>query len=229
VALNALDYAASVVGHGDGARRIEKSHAEDALQQRTLSTDKAGDSHYNLISAMIKSLRASDVDASLYYLARLVEAGEDPLFIARRLVIFASEDVGNADPRGLMIATAAASAVRLIGYPECRLSLSQAVTYLALAPKSNAAYKAYESAARAVRDNPPYAVPLHICNAPTRLMKDLGYGKDYKYPHDYPEAFVADAYLPPQLQGSRFYEPKDAGFEAKLRERLTELRNKRSK
>jgi len=134
--------------------------------------------------------------------------------------VFASEDVGNADPHALPLAIAARDAVDFLGYPECKLPLSQAVTYLALAPKSNASYTAYKAAAAAVHENPPYPVPLHIRNAPTRLMKDLGYGKDYKYPHDYPDAFVADSYLPDELGEVRFYSPKDAGFEAELRNRL---------
>jgi putative ATPase len=226
VALNALDYAASVLVGVEGKRVLSRELVEDALQKRQLSTDKAGESHYNLVSALIKSLRGSDPDAALYWLARMVEAGEDPLFIARRLVILASEDIGNADPQALVVAVACKDAVDFVGYPECRLTLAQAVTYLALAPKSNASYLGYGAAARAVRDNPPYAVPMHLRNAPIPLMKDQGYGKDYKYPHDYPGAFVVESYLPEDLRSSRFYDPKESGFEEELRKRLAAWRKK---
>jgi putative ATPase len=229
VALNALDYAASVVVRSGGERVLTARHIKDALQTRLVSTDKAGESHYNLISALHKSLRGGDVDASLYWLARMCEAGEDPLFIVRRLVVFASEDVGNADPRALVVATAAKDAVDFLGYPECKLPLAQAVTYLALAPKSNASYRGYKSAASAVHDQPPYPVPLHIRNAPTRLMKDLGYGKDYKYPHDYPDAFVLEQYLPDELSSSRFFDPRDVGFEAELKKRQEEFRKRQKR
>ncbi len=220
VALNALDYAASVLGRSKGPRVLTRKLAEDALQKPVLSTDKAGESHYNLISALHKSLRGGDVDAALYWLARMCEAGEDPLFIARRLVVFASEDVGNADPHALPLTVAAKDAVDFIGYPECTLPLAQAVTYLALAPKSNASYLAYRKAAQTTRDEPPYPVPLHIRNAPTSLMKGLGYGKDYKYPHDFENAFVLQDYLPEALKSVRFYHPKDSGFESELARRL---------
>jgi putative ATPase len=220
VALNALDYAASVLARSKGPRVLTKKLAEDALQKPLLSTDKAGESHYNLISALHKSLRGGDVDAALYWLARMCEAGEDPLFIARRLVVFASEDVGNADPHALPLVVAAKDAVDFIGYPECTLPLAQAVTYLALAPKSNASYLAYQEAARTANEKPPYPVPLHIRNAPTSLMKGLGYGKGYKYPHDFEDAFVLQEYLPEALKNVRFYRPKDSGFEKELAERL---------
>jgi putative ATPase len=229
VALNALDYASSVVARAGGERVLTEQHIKDALQSRLVATDKLGESHYNLISALHKSLRGGDVDASLYWLARMVEAGEDPLFIARRLVVFASEDVGNADPRAIALAIAMKDAVDFLGYPECRLPLSQAVTYLALAPKSNASYMGYQAAAEAVHQNPPYPVPLHIRNAPTPLMKDLGYGKDYKYPHDFPDAFVVEQYLPEELKRSRFYDPRDAGFEAELKKRREEFRKKQGR
>ncbi|MEE9269008.1 MAG: replication-associated recombination protein A [Candidatus Krumholzibacteria bacterium] len=219
-ALNALDYAASVLVGVTGERVLTRGLVEDAMQRRLVRTDKAGESHYDLISALHKSLRGGDVDASLYWLARMCEAGEDPLFIARRLVVFASEDVGNADPHALVLAIAARDAVAFNGYPECKLALAQAVAYLALAPRSNASYEAYKRAAAAVHDNPPYPVPMHIRNAPTPLMKELGYGKDYKYPHDYPAGFVRECYLPEALRKSRFYRPKSAGFEVELRKRL---------
>ena len=227
VALNALDYAASVLGRAKGERLLTRKIAEDALQKPMLTTDKAGESHYNLISALHKSLRGGDVDAALYWLARMCEAGEDPLFIARRLVVFASEDVGNADPHALPLVVAAKDAVDFLGYPECTLPLAQAVTYLALAPKSNASYLAYGVAAGTAREKPPYPVPLHIRNAPTRLMKGLGYGKDYKYPHDYEGAFVLQEYLPEALRNIRFYLPKDSGFERELAERLDAYFKKR--
>ena len=220
VALNALEYASSVLGRSKGPRVLTKELARDALQRPMLSTDKAGESHYYLISALHKSLRGGDVDAALYWLARMCEAGEDPLFIARRLVVFACEDVGNADPHALPLAVAAKDAVDFIGYPECTLPLAQAVAYLALAPKSNASYLAYRGAAETARANPHRPVPLHIRNAPTSLMRDLGYGKGYEYPHDYKDAFVAQEYLPEELKAVRFYHPKDAGFEEELGRRL---------
>ncbi len=220
VALNALDYAASVLSRTQGDRVLTRKIAEDALQKPMLTTDKAGESHYNLISALHKSLRGGDVDASLYWLARMCEAGEDPLFIARRLVVFASEDVGNADPHALPLVVAAKDAVNFLGYPECTLPLAQAVTYLALAPKSNASYLAYQKAAETANEKPPYPVPLQIRNAPTRLMKGLGYGRGYKYPHDYQDAFVLQDYLPEALKNIRFYLPKNSGFEKELAERL---------
>lgn len=228
VALNAFGYAASVV-LAAGQTRITRKHIEDAVQKRTLLTDKTGESHYNVISALIKSLRGSDVDAALYWLARLVEAGEDPKFIARRLVIFASEDIGNADPNAIVVAVAVKEAVVFVGYPECRLNLSQAITYLALAPKSNASYLAYDRAAKAVHEKAPYPVPLHLRNAPTPMMKNLGYGAGYQYPHDYPEAYTDQQYLPDELEGSKFYEPKDVGAEAEARHRLDSFRERRKK
>jgi putative ATPase len=166
------------------------------------------------------------VDASLYWLARMCEAGEDPLYIARRLVRFASEDVGNADPQALVVSVAARDAVEFIGYPECKLALAQCVIYLALAPGSNSVYTAYGKAADVVNNAPPYGVPLHIRNAPTPMMKDLGYGKDYVYPHDHPDAAPQD-FLPDALRGSRFYQPREAGFEAELKRRLEAFRKKR--
>lgn len=229
VALNALGYATSVVARGEAPRVVTGEHIDDAMQRPVAVTDKGGEGHYNMASALIKSLRGSDVDAALYWLARICEAGEDPLFVARRLVIFASEDVGNADPQALALAVAAKDAVQFVGYPECKLALSQAVTYLALAPKSNASTTAYGRAAGAVRDNPPYPVPLHIRQAPTRLMRDLGYGKGYDYPHDHDDTLSDQRYLPEEIDGSRFYEPKDAGFEKELKARRDEIDAKRRK
>ena len=226
VALNALEYASSVIRSAPPPRHLAKELAMDALQRRTVASDRAGESHFNLISALHKSLRGGDADASLYWLARMCEAGEDPLYVARRLVRFASEDVGNADPQALAIAIAARDAVDFIGYPECKLALAQCAVYLALAPKSNAVYTAYGKAADVVNNTPPYGVPLHIRNAPTPLMKDLGYGKDYVYPHDHPEAAPQD-FLPDELRGTRFYQPRDAGLEAELKKRLEAFRKKR--
>ncbi|MDH3197313.1 MAG: replication-associated recombination protein A [Candidatus Krumholzibacteria bacterium] len=224
VALNALDYAASVLATSDD-RVLTREAAQDALQKRLVVSDKAGESHFNLISALHKSLRGGDADAGLYWLARMCEAGEDPLYIARRLVRFASEDVGNADPPALPLAIATREAAAFVGYPECKLALAQCVVYLALAPKSNAIYRAYARAAEAAAEG-SYAVPLHIRNAPTRLMKDLGYGKDYVYTHDHPDA-PPQEYLPTELASRRFYEPGDAGLEAELRRRLEAFRGRK--
>jgi putative ATPase len=227
VALNALEYAGSVLEKSsDGV--LTRALLQDALQRRMLTTDKAGESHFNLISALHKSLRGSDVDASLYWLARMCEAGEDPMFLARRLVRFASEDVGVADPQALPQALAAKQAVEFVGYPECKLALAQAVVYLALAPKSNSLYTAYDSAAKTALDSPPYAVPHVIRNAPTRLMKDLGYGKGYKYPHDHTDNFADQEYLPEELKGKRFYHPKSYGFERELKKRLEYFLSRKS-
>ena len=225
VALNALEYAATVLAKSN-EETLTRALLEDALQMRVVTTDKAGESHYNLISALHKSLRGSDVDASLYWLARMCEAGEDPMYIARRLVRFASEDVGVADPNALIQALAAKEAVQFVGYPECKLSLAQAVVYLALAPKSNSLYTAYENAARTVMETPPYPVPLVIRNAPTKLMKNLGYGKGYKYPHDHPDNVTDQEYLPEPLKGRRFYRAKSYGFEKELKKRLDYFRSR---
>ncbi len=228
VALNALEYATTPLSKSAPPRVLTQQLAMDALQRRVIATDKAGDSHYNLISALHKSLRGGDADASLYWLARMCEAGEDPLYIARRLVRFASEDVGNADPQALTIAIAARDATDFIGYPECKLALAQCVTYLALAPKSNAVYTAYGAAADVVNNNAPFPVPLHIRNAPTKLMKELGFGKDYAYPHDDPDA-PPQSFLPDELRDRRFYEPREAGFEAELKRRLQAFFARRKK
>lgn len=219
VALNALEYAASALKNAEN-RILTRDLLLDALQRRTLVSDKAGESHFNLISALHKSLRGSDADASLYWLARMCEAGEDPLYIARRLVRFASEDVGLADPDALSRAVAAKESVQFIGYPECKLALAQTVIYLALAPKSNSVYKAYGEAAKAVSEHPDCPVPMAIRNAPTRLMKDLGYGRGYKYPHDFPDAVVDQGYLPEPLKGRKFYTPGTIGFEKQMQKRL---------
>jgi putative ATPase len=198
-----------------------------AAGARVLAHDRDREEHYNVVSALIKSLRASDPDAALYYMARMLVAGEDPLFVARRLVIFASEDVGNADPTALGVALAAFQAVERIGLPEGRIPLAQAVTYLACAPKSNAAYLAGERAAEAALAHGSEPVPLHLRNAPTPLMKGLGYGHGYRYPHDAEGRFVADPNLPEVLADARFYEPGAEGAEGALAERLKRWRSLR--
>jgi putative ATPase len=204
IALNTLETAINL--NKSYKTCITKEIIEEALQHRALFYDKKGDEHYNIISAFIKSLRGSDPDAGLYWLARMIEAGEDPKFIARRMVIFASEDIGNADPRALEVANAVATAVEFVGMPEARINLAQGVTYLACAPKSNASYIALEKALRDVKETGSLPVPLHLRNAPTKLMKDLGYGRDYKYPHHYPKAKVKQDYLPKELKGKKYYQ-----------------------
>jgi putative ATPase len=216
VALNALELAAA---SGDG-KVIRQADALAALQKGPLLYDKGAEEHYNVISAFIKSMRGSDPDAAIYWLARMIEAGEDPLFIVRRMVIFAAEDVGNADPRALQVAIATQQAVHFIGLPEGRIPLAQAVTYLATAPKSNASYAAIKAAQQEVRKSGALPVPLHLRNAPTGLMKELGYGKDYQYAHDRDDAIVSQSHLPDTLVGSRYYQPKESGYEKSIRERL---------
>ncbi len=225
VVLNALELAVAATREDeDGVRRIDLSTIEGALQTKALLYDKSGEEHYNIISAFHKSLRGGDPDAALYWLARMLEAGEDPLYIARRMVRFASEDIGNADPQALLVAIAAKDAVDFIGMPEGDLALAQAAVYLATAPKSNAIYRAYTKAKEDVTEKEAPPVPLHIRNAPTRLMAELGYGKDYKYPHEYPEAVVEQDYLPDSLKGRRYYEPTDRGYEAEISKRLERWR-----
>lgn len=204
----------------DGSRKVHIAMIEDVLQRRSLLYDKGGEQHYDIISALHKSMRGSDPDAALYWLGRMIEAGEDPLYIVRRLIRFASEDVGMADPQALVVAVAAQQAVHFIGMPEGNLALAQAVVYLATAPKSNSLYTAYSRVKKDVdlgRNDP---VPLHLRNAPTGLMKELGYGKDYKYAHDYPGHFVKETYLPDRLKSTRYYNPGEFGYEKQIRERL---------
>ena len=220
VALNGLEGAVTLARADGDAQRIASRHVEQALQVSPLHYDKSGEEHYNLISAFIKSLRGSDADAAVYWMVRMIEAGEDPLFICRRMVIFAAEDVGNADPRALQVAVAARDAVHFVGLPEGRIPMSQAATYLATAPKSNAAYRALLQATRDVRERGALPTPLHLRNAPTGLMKSLGYGADYRYPHDEPGHVTDQEHLPPELQGRRYYEPGDQGYERVIRERL---------
>jgi len=199
----------------------------EVAQQSLARYDKGGEQHYDIISAFIKSIRGSDPNAGVYWLARMIEAGEDPKFIARRLIILASEDIGNANPNALLLANACFEAVEKIGYPECRIILAQAVTYLAASPKSNASYQAIEKAQEAVRKTGDLPVPLYLRNAPTRLMKDLGYGKEYKYAHSYEGNFVEEEYLPGEISGKVFYEPGRNAREEELRKRLKALWGKK--
>jgi len=203
--------------------KVTEEIIKEALQTKTTMYDKKGEYHYDVISAFIKSVRGSDPNAALYWLARMIEAGEDPKFIARRLIILASEDIGNADPQALVVATSAFTAVTYIGMPEGSLVLAQATTYLASAPKSNASYKAIGAARRDIRENPVGAVPMHLRNAPTKLMKQEGYAEGYLYPHDYDENFVEQHYLPEELRDRIYYQPTENGFEKQIRERLARL------
>src|SRR5881396_3269310 len=227
-ALNVLELVVQLGGASDGRRRVTEASVREAAQKKTLLYDKSGEEHYNLISALHKSLRDSDPDAALYWLTRMLEAGEDRLSIARRLVRFASEDVGNADPQALLLTLAAKEAYDFLGDPEGELALAQATLYLALAPKSNAVYVAYDAAQTDVRERPAEPVPLHIRNAPTRLMKDLGYGAGYQYAHDAPDARVDQEDLPEALRGRQYYRPTDRGLEAELGRRLAEWKRWRS-
>ena len=210
-----------------GTCHIKKEDLEEVLQRKAFLYDKSGEEHYNLISAFHKSLRGSDPDAALYWLGRMLEAGEDPLYIARRMIRFASEDVGIADSNALQVAVAAMEAFHFIGLPEGDLALAQAAVYLATAPKSNALYTAFLGVKKDVREIENMPVPLHIRNAPTKLMEDLDYGKDYKYPHDYPDHFVEEEYLPENLKGRTYYHPTEQGFEREIKKRLEIWRRKK--
>ncbi|MCK4596790.1 replication-associated recombination protein A [bacterium] len=221
VALSALEFAVMTTNPGkSGLRSVSLKTAEEALQKKALVYDKAGDQHFNIISALHKSLRGSDPDAALYWLARMLDAGEDPLYIARRMVRFASEDIGNADPQALQLALAARDAYHFLGSPEGELALAQAAVYLATAPKSNAVDSALARVRRDIQQTQALPVPLHIRNAPTRLMKDLGYGKGYKYAHNYEDRYVAQEYLPEKLRGRRYYFPSGFGFEKEIQKRI---------
>jgi len=212
----------------DGARHITGEACEGLIREALLRYDKAGDEHYNLASAMIKSLRGSDVDAALYWAFRMLDAGEDPMFIARRLVIFAAEDVGNADPRALALAVSAQQAIHFVGMPEAFLPLGQAVIYLASAPKSNAVLRAAKAARDAIAETKTLPVPLHLRGAPTALMKGLGHGEGYRYPHSADAGWVEQQYLPDVLKGRVFYEATGRGYEAKMAEYLDRLKSKAS-
>ncbi|MEN8183476.1 MAG: replication-associated recombination protein A [Myxococcota bacterium] len=212
----------------EASARLPAETVARAAARPLLLHDRDREEHYNVVSALIKSLRASDPDAAVYYLARMLEAGEDPLFVARRLVIFASEDVGNADPAALPLATSAFLAVERIGMPEGRIPLAQAATYLACAEKSNASYASLGRAREALERTGSLPVPLHLRNAPTPLMRDLGYGRDYRYPHDAPEGFVSSRNLPDELGDAVFYQPKETGAEGEIRARLARWRARRA-
>ncbi len=224
--LNSLEIVTSLAENGDGDKKvitleiIKEGFARDSLQY-----DRAGEEHYNLISALHKSLRDSDPDGTLYWLCRMLAAGEDPLYLARRMIRFASEDIGNADPQALQVSIGARDSYQMLGSPEGELALAQAAAYLATAPKSNRVYSAYKKVMSDIKKTGSLPVPLHIRNAPTSLMKDLGYGKDYQYAHEDPLALVDQSHLPDELEGSIYYEPVNRGYEAVIRERLNKWRD----
>jgi putative ATPase len=225
VALNLLEQIViSLPPDATGRRVLTAEALSEALERRSLRYDKTGEEHYNIISALHKSIRNSDADAAVYWLARMLEAGEDPLYVARRLVRFASEDVGNADPRALEVAIAAKEAVHFLGMPEANTALAQLVTYLAAAPKSNAVYLAYGRAAKDALEDVASPVPLHLRNAPTGLMKGLGYGRGYRYAHDEAAGVAAMSCLPEHLEGRRYYEPTERGLEMRIKEALERAR-----
>jgi putative ATPase len=229
-ALVALEAAASMtLGAEPGARHIDEKVLEEALQRKTLLYDKSGDEHYKIVSAFIKSMRGSDPDAAIYWMARMLEAGEDPLFILRRMVIFASEDIGNADPNALRVALSATEAFRFVGMPEGYLPISQAVLYLAVAPKSNAALAAYTAVKADIERHGALPVPLHLRNASTAFEKSLGYGQGYQYPHNFEGNFVVETYLPETLQGRQYYHPAQSGRERDVGAHLQALRERRDK
>ncbi len=220
VAINGLEAAAARARPRQGRRKVTATQVEEAVQRKNLLYDRAGEEHYNIISALHKSLRDSDPDGALYWLGRMLEAGEDPLYVARRLVRFASEDIGMADPQALPQAVAAQQAAHFVGMPEANLALAQAVVYLATAPKSNALYEAYTRVQEDVERTRTDPVPLHLRNAPTPLMRSLGYGKGYEYAHDYEEAQVEQQHLPDAIRDRHYYHPSDRGFEKTVRDRL---------
>ncbi len=228
VALNNLEAAVSYAfdNRGDDYGRVDLAIVEKALDIKALPYDKDGEEHYNIISAFHKSLRGSDAQASIYWLYRMLEAGEDPLFIARRMIRFASEDVGLADPDALQVALAAFEAWEKVGPPEAELALAEAAIYLASAPKSNALYLAEKAVKTEIEGSGPLAVPMHIRNAPTQLMKSLGYGRGYRYPHNYPGGWVEQEYLPESMGNRVFYRPTDRGFEQEIRRRINRLKRK---
>lgn len=221
-ALNAVEASVAIATSNEqGERRLTRDLIRTAVQQRVLRYDRAGDQHFDTISAFIKSMRGSDPDAALFYVAAMIEAGEDPLFIARRMIIFASEDIGNADPHALPLAVATFQALERIGMPEGRIPIGQCVAYLASAPKSNASYQAIDAALDAIRQGADWTIPLHLRNAPTQLMKQQGYGDAYRYPHSFPGHFVDENYFPEGTQPQSFYRPDGDGAEAPIKERLT--------
>lgn len=229
-ALNNLEVVSSLIAAEKGSStedrnlKISVQDLERALQKKALVYDKAGEGHYNLISALHKSLRGSDPDAALYWLARMLIAGEDPFYIARRMVRFASEDIGNADPNALTVTMKAMEAFKFLGHPEGELALAQAAIYLATAPKSNSTYAAYGKVTNVIKESGALPVPFHIRNAPTRLMKEMGYGKGYKYAHNYKDAYTPQDHLPDELDGQVFYSPTDRGYEKVIKQRLEKWR-----
>ncbi|MGD0794734.1 MAG: replication-associated recombination protein A [Dehalococcoidales bacterium] len=230
IALNTLEIAAqNTPPDASGKRLIVLEVIEDALQKRAVVYDRAGDQHYDLISALHKSLRDSDPDGSLYWLGMMLEGGEDPLYIARRMIRFASEDIGMADPQALVIAMAAQQAAHFVGMPECNLALAEAAVYLATAPKSNSLYEAYSRVQKAIKQGASERVPLHLRNPVTPLMKEMGYGKEYKYAHDYPDHLVDQEHLPESEKGKQFYTPGQLGFEKQVLERLKAWRQKKAR
>lgn len=221
VALSTLEFAVlNTPPDKNNQRVITLKIASDSMQKKALLYDKAGEEHYNIISALHKSLRGSDPDAALYWLGRMLAGGEDPLYIARRLIRFAVEDIGNADPQALQVTVAAKEAYHFLGSPEGELALAQAVVYLATAPKSNSIYKAFENVQKDIQQTQALPVPLHIRNPVTKLMTDLGYGKDYQYPHNYKDHFVVEDYLPNNLKGRKYYHPTEVGFEKEIKKRI---------
>ncbi|MCC6549700.1 MAG: replication-associated recombination protein A [Ignavibacteriaceae bacterium] len=220
--LNLLESSAEYAVH-EGKSEITKQIIEEVLQQKNTLYDKSGEGHYNLISAFIKSMRGSDPDAALYWMARMIDGGEDALFIARRMIVFASEDIGNASPNALLLAVACFNALEKIGMPEGRIVLAQTAAYLAASSKSNASYLAIEKAAETIRKTGDKPVPFHLRNGVTQYMKSEGYGKGYRYPHDFPNGFLLEDYLPKELIGSQFYFPKEEGQEKSLKDRLKAL------
>ena len=227
--LGGLEVAVAMARAGAGEQgraRVTRELAREAVQQRTLLYDKAGDEHYAVVSAFIKSMRGSDPDAAVYWMTRMLESGEDPLFVLRRMVIFAAEDIGNADPQALGVATSALAAFRFIGLPEGVLPMTQTAVYLACAPKSNTALTTYAAARRAVREHGALPVPLHLRNAVTRLQKEMGHGRAYKYPHDFEGQYVPEDYLPEALVGTAIYQPTDSGHEAVMKQRLDAWRSR---
>lgn len=228
-ALNALELAVESAPSDGNVIELTREVLEEAAQRRAILYDKKGEEHYNIISALHKSLRGGDADAALYWLARMLEAGEDPMYVARRLVRFASEDIGNADPQALSIALDAMQAFHFIGIPEGKLALAQCVVYLALAPKSNAIYQGYSEAALDVAEYGPLPVPYDLRNPVTRFMEQIGYGRDYKYPHEEPDAIVDQDYFPPELMGRRYYRPVNRGFEREMIKRMEYWRALREK
>ena len=222
-ALNILELAVITSEPKKGIREVTWQIVKDVVQKQLLRYDKSGEEHYNIISAVHKSMRDSDPDAALYWVTRMLEGGEDPLYIARRLVRFASEDVGNADPQALQVAVSAMQAVQFVGMPEANLFLVQAATYLACAPKSNALLKGYLKAKEDIKRTGPLPVPLVIRNAPTQLMKELGYGKGYKYAHNFKRAYIKQPHLPPELAGSKYYQPTERGYEKVIKEKMDRL------